>query len=168
MFQGPLRPLSSHLTLRSLFAHARPHETLGAWLSGCSHWQRINGTSGARASLLLSPDLGFLLTRCSRVVVREGERPVALEADTVIQWRALQVATATPYLPGFERLQTLFPGLHVTPSGFLIPVGKESPEEVLALCVEEGMRVSGSRIVYEWAEGKEAVGKEAEGAGRRA
>jgi hypothetical protein len=101
-------------------------------------------------------------------VVREGERPVALEADTVIQWRALQVATATPYLPGLARLQTLFPELHVTTSGFLIPVRKESPEEVLALCVEEGMRVTGSRIVYEWAEGKEAVGKEAEGGRRRA
>lgn len=148
MFQGPLRPLSSHLTLRSLLAHARPHETLGAWVFGCSHRQRIHETRSARASLLVSPDLGFLLTRCCRIVVREGERPVALEADTVIQWRALQVATATPYLPGFARLQALFPGLHVTTSGFLIPVGKESPEEALALCVEEGMRVSGSRIVY--------------------
>ena len=68
--------------------------------------------------------------------------------DTVIQWRALQIATATPYLPGFARLQTLFPGLQVTTSGFLIPMRKESPEEVLALCVEEGMRVTGSRIVY--------------------
>jgi hypothetical protein len=66
----------------------------------------------------------------------------------VIEWRALQVATATPYLPGLARLQALFPGLHAITDGFLVPVQKESPEEVLALCVEEGVRVTGSQIIY--------------------
>ena len=82
------------------------------------------------------------------VAVREGYRTIVLASEMVIQWRALQVATATPYLPGLARLQALFPGLHAAPNGFLVPVPKESPEEVLARCVEEGVRVTGSQIVY--------------------
>jgi hypothetical protein len=159
MFLGPPRPLPSKLGLGDLLTHARPREPLGAWVSGCSPGQRIYRTRDTAASLLLSQDLGFLLTRCSRIVVRSGERPVLLKADTIIQWRALQVATATPYLPGLPRLHAMFPGLRVSTAGLLVPVGKESPEQVLAVCLEEGVRVSGSRIVYEGAE--TAVGGEA-------
>ena len=100
------------------------------------------------------------------VAVREGDRTIVLASETVIEWRALQVATATPYLPGLARLRALFPRLHATNGGFLVPVVKDSPEEVLALCVEEGVRVTGSQMVYAMAEGaekREAVGKEAEG-----
>jgi len=102
-----------------------------------------------RCSVLASADLGFLLGRCVEVAVREGERTIVLASEMVIGWRALQVATATPYLPGLDRLEALFPGLRSTTDGFLVPVGKESPEVVLALCLEEGMRVSGSRVVYQ-------------------
>ena len=83
------------------------------------------------------------------VAVREGNRTVVLASETVIEWRALQVATATPYLPGLDRLQELFPGLRSTHSGFLVPAVRESAEEVLALCLERGIPVSGSRIVYQ-------------------
>jgi hypothetical protein len=82
------------------------------------------------------------------VAVRAGDRTVVLASEVVIEWRALQVATATPYLPGLDHLRGLFPGLRSTPNGFLVPVGKRSAEEVLALCLEEDVHVSGSRIVY--------------------
>jgi hypothetical protein len=98
--------------------------------------------------VLVSPDLGFLLGRCSRVAVREGQLPVVLEAEMVIQWRALQVATATPCLPGIERLQALFPGLRFSPSAVLVPLRTQSPEEVLAGCLAEGVPVTASRVVY--------------------
>ena len=99
--------------------------------------------------MLASADLGFLLARCTEVAVREGERTIVLASETVIHWRALQVATATPYLPGLDRLETLLPGLRTTPYGFLVPVEKSSAEEVLALCLEEGVLVNGSRVVYQ-------------------
>ena len=62
--------------------------------------------------------------------------------------RVLQVATATYHLSALARLQALFPGLHVTTQGFLIPLQNESPEEVLSTCVREGVRVVGSRVVH--------------------
>jgi hypothetical protein len=99
--------------------------------------------------VLASADLGFLLRRCVEVAVREGDRTIVLPSEMVIEWRALQVVTATPYLPGMDRLEALFPGLRSTPNGFLIPVVKWSAEEVLASCHEEGVGVTGSRIVYQ-------------------
>ena len=101
-----------------------------------------------RRPVLASTDLGFLLRRCAEVAFREGNRTIVLASETVIEWRALQVATATPYLPGLNRLEALFPGLRTSHSGFLVPVANKSAEEVLALFREEGMRVNGSRIVY--------------------
>jgi len=101
-----------------------------------------------RRPVLASTDLGFLLRRCAEVAVREGNRTIVLASETVIEWRALQVATATPYLPGLNRLEALFPGLRTTHSGFLVPVANRPVEDVLALFREEGMRVNGSRIVY--------------------
>jgi hypothetical protein len=98
--------------------------------------------------VLVSTDLGFLLGRCNRVAIREGQSPVVLETTTLIRWRALQVATATPYLPGGERLGALFPGLRIGASAVLVPLSTQSPEEVLARCLAEGMQVTGSRVVY--------------------
>lgn len=150
MFQGLLRPLTSNLPLHCLLAHARLRELLGAWVSSPPQRRRIcvHRAGGAPASLLLSHDLGFLLTRCCRVVLRGGEQLSVLDAGTIIRWRAIQVATASPYLPGLARLQALFPGFRATADGFLVPVPQGSPEEVLGLCIEEGVRVTGSRIVY--------------------
>ena len=160
MFLGPPLPLSPGIPLSELLACARRPGPLGAWVRPCVRTLRIYQLSPLpRRWVLASPDLGFLLTRCNHVAVREGERPVVLQAETVIHWRALQVATATPYLPGLARLQALFPGLDATPGGFLVPVREESPEAVLALCLEEGMRVTGSRIVYARGEGGEAEAK---------
>jgi hypothetical protein len=74
---------------------------------------------------------------------------IVLASETLIHWRALQVATATPYLPGLGRLEAMFPGLRITTGGCVVPVREESPEKVLATFVAEGVRVAGSRIVYE-------------------
>jgi hypothetical protein len=112
------------------------------------HIYRIPHNENAGGSVLASRDLGFLLTRCNRVVVREGERHLVLESETVIQWRALQVALATPYLPGLQRLLAVFPGLRPNSHGVMVPLRAQSPEEVLARCIAEGMQVAGSRIVY--------------------
>jgi hypothetical protein len=102
----------------------------------------------SKGRLLVSPDLGLLLGRCSRVALREGTEPVVLAVDRLIQWRALQVVTATPFLPGPERLSAILRGAHLDPTGFRIPLGTCSPEEVLAECVAHGIEVAGSRIIY--------------------
>ncbi len=148
MFSGPLLPLSPDLPLSRLLAYAGTPETLGAWIRGVAalHIHRVDRAPSAR--VLASSDLGYLLRRCSRLAVRAGKQVAVLSAETVIQWRALQVATATPYLPGVQRLAPAFPGLRVTSSGFLVPLRNESPEDVLVHCLEQGLRVTGSRIVY--------------------
>ena len=159
MFPGPPLPLSPDLPLSALLACVRPPGPLGAWLRDCRHRLRVYDTGGVNPGLLVSPDLGFLLGRCSHIALRQGREPVVLEADVVIEWRTLQVVTATPYLPGVERLSARFPGLRPDPSGLLVPIRTRSPEEVLAECLAEGMQVAGSRIVYARAEGGEAEGK---------
>ena len=68
----------------------------------------------------------------------------------MFEGRALQVATAAPNLSALARLQALFPGLHITTQGFLVPLHNESPEEVLSTCVREGVRVVGSRVCTGW------------------
>jgi hypothetical protein len=82
------------------------------------------------------------------VAVREGERTIVLHSEEVIHWRALQVATAMPYLPGLERLRAVFPHLRAAGNGLQIPLLTQSPEEVLAQCLAEGIHITGSRIVY--------------------
>lgn len=150
MLQGPPLPLSSTVTLRELLGHSRPPAQLGAWMRGGVRRMLIHEVPPrSRYPVLASTDLGFLLRRCAEVAVREGNRTVVLPSEAVIEWRALQVATATPYLPGLDRLEAVFPGLRATHSGFLVPVARKSAEEVLALCLERGMRVNGSRIVYQ-------------------
>jgi hypothetical protein len=98
--------------------------------------------------VLASSDLGFLLSRCARVAVRQEQQTRVLSSEAVLQWRALQVAAATPYLPGIERMRALFPRLHATSTGFLVGLQEISPEEVLARCAGEGVRVTGSRVIY--------------------
>jgi hypothetical protein len=150
MFSGPPLPLPPELPLSFLFSHARLPGTLGAWVRRAKCDSRLYDTSGpAGRPVLLSADLGFLLARCDRIALREGSGPVILDADTVIRWRALQVITALPHLPGLERLIKEFPGItHCGSLGLLIPIPTESPEEVLAACLATGMQVTGSRVVY--------------------
>jgi hypothetical protein len=153
MFLGPPLPLSDHLPLSALLAHVSPAEFLGVWVRGSAHElpQRLALYSVSRSGcgrVLASADLGLLLARCNRILVRQGKAPVVLPAETLIQWRALQVATATPYLPGVEHLRGFFPGLRATDTALLVPLRWQSPEEVLARCVAEGIQVTASRVVY--------------------
>ncbi len=161
MFLGPPLPLSPNLPLAELLAHAQPPGPLGAWLRDCRHRLHVYDGGGGYRRLLVSPDLGFLLGRCSHVALRQDRGPVVLPAEVVIEWRTLQVVTATPYLPGVERLSAQFPGLRPDSSGLLVPIRTGSPEEVLAECLARGMQVVGSRVVYVGKDGKD--GKRREG-----
>ena len=142
MFAGAPLQLPPDIPLSHLLALTSRADPLGAWVGAC----RLGEPTLHR--VLASSDLGFLLGRCAMVAVREGGHVKVLPSEALIHWRALQVATATPYLPGLERMRAIFPRLHSTNSGFRVPLRTESAEEVLALCVSEGMRVTGSRVVY--------------------
>lgn len=72
---------------------------------------------------------------------------VVLPAESIIQWRALQVVTATPYLPA-QRLSQVFPGAQLNPAGFHVPIRDRAPEEVLADCLTHEIPVLGSSILY--------------------
>ncbi len=146
MFSGPPLPLPPNHPLTLLLDQVRPGETLGAWTRKSTHRLQIHCAQGGR--ILVSADLGFLLRRCGRVALREGKEPVVLDADRLIQWRALQVVTATPYLPDVERLNDIFPGANLNPTGFRVPLPDRPPEEVLADCLTHAIPVSRSQIVY--------------------
>ena len=148
MFSGPPLPLSPNLSLRQLFALAGEPGTLGAWVRSSVRSLHLYEIAGHACRVLLSPDLGFLLARCNRVALREGDQPVVLGTDVLIQWRALQVSTATPFLPGLERLRRVFPDLQVTMDTVVVPLGTRTPEEVLARCLAERVPVKRSRLLY--------------------
>jgi hypothetical protein len=146
MFSGPPLPLLSNYPLILLLDQVRPRETLGAWTRQSTHRLEIYCPRGGR--ILVSMDLGLLLRDCGRVALRAENEPVVLETDQLIRWRALQVVTATPYLPDVERLNDIFPGADLSPAGFHVPLQGRPPEEVLADCLTHAIPVSGSRIVY--------------------
>ena len=149
MFAGAPLPLSPDVPLSHLFALTSRAHPLGAWMTACRHRLRIYRlTEPTGCQVLASSDLGFLLGHCGRVAVRQGRLVKVLPSEAVIHWRALQVATATPYLPAPERMEALFPRLEMTVSGFRVPLRTQSAEEVLARCVSEGLRVTGSSVVY--------------------
>jgi hypothetical protein len=97
---------------------------------------------------LIGPDLGHLLSSCDRIVLRTGVHPVVLESSAIIQWRALQVVTATPYLPSQEQLGQMFPGAYLDSFGINVPIASRAPEEILADCLSLGIPVMESRVVY--------------------
>jgi hypothetical protein len=149
MFSGPPLPLPSDLPLRYLWPHAPMSGSLGAWMRGSPRRFRLSNTSNpCRGSIVVCADLGFLLRQCSRIALREQTQLVVLETDLLIQWRTLQVVTATPFLPGLKRLSVIFPGAHLDPNGFQVAIPTHSPEQVLAECLTHGIPVAGSRIVY--------------------
>lgn len=162
MFEGTLLPLPPDVSLSTLLAWAAPAEPLGAWVEGrVGRFHVYQHRHSDRGRVLVSSNLGFLLGCCNNVAVREGARTTVLPADTVIHWRALHVATASAYLPGIDGLQVQFPGIQASVKGLLIPIGLQSPEEILVRCLAEGMQVVASRIVYtRWSDGK---GEGAEG-----
>lgn len=149
MFSGPPLPLPPDTPLSHLFAYFRPPGPLGVWVRGSTRWLHTHGMAeGCSGCLLLSGDLGLLLRHCRHIVLREKAELVRLEAHVIIQWRALQVVMATPYLPGLARLRARLPGLQLNDEGLRVPLGTGSPEEVLAECLAEGVQVTGSHLSY--------------------
>jgi hypothetical protein len=149
MLSGPPLPLPRDIPLHQLLACARHPGTLGAWVCGSVRTLHVYEVGGRGAHrLLIAPDLGHLLSRCNWIVLREGDHALLLEASAIIQWRSLQVVTATPFLPCPERLSQLFPGAQVEAAGFLVPLSNRAPEPVLSDCVRHGIAVRMSQIVY--------------------
>jgi hypothetical protein len=93
--------------------------------------------------------MGFLLRRVARVLVRDGERPVALDAERLIAWRTLQIVVGAPYLPELPELRELYPALRVSQGRIILPLRLGGGESALALCAQAGLPVTGSSIEYE-------------------
>ncbi len=149
MFPGPPLPLRPDIPLWQLRSIVSTQRNVGAWYSGSARWLRLyGGSAGWCSGLLIAADLGLLLRRCSRVVVRQGLTIVLLESEVLIQWRALRVVTGIPYLPCPEWLQELFPGCEIDPTGFHVPTLKCPPEAVLAECLSQGIPVAETHIIY--------------------
>jgi len=145
MLPGAPSRLPSSLQLRHALAFAHPGEPLGAWVR-MGRWPLHLRACGR--ALLLSADLGYLLRRCRRVVVRDGERATALEAERLIAWRTLQIVVGAPYLPCLQSLRALYPRLRVAEGRIALPIGLDAAEPVLAACAAARVPVAGTWIEY--------------------
>jgi hypothetical protein len=150
MLSGPPLPLPPDIPLHQLLPHASQPGTLGAWVRGSVRTLHLYEAGiGATHRLLIDPDLGHLLSLCTRIALRVGTQPIVLGAEAIIRWRTLQVVTSSPYLPGLLLLHEIFPGARLNRSGFQVAVSSETPEHVLAECLSHGIAVRESRIIYD-------------------
>lgn len=148
MCSGPPLPLPPDFPLGQLLFLIHAHGS-GAWVRGSTRKLRLyNRSGGFTSEVLLAGDLGLLLRRCAGVVVREGAEAVLLESELLIQWRALQVVTGTPYLACPHRLKELFPDSETDEHGFHVRTRSCPPEAVLADCLTHGIPVAETHIIY--------------------
>ena len=145
MLPGAPARLHSSYPLRRALELAHPGELLGAWVRG-ARWP-LSLRAGGR-DLLGASDLGYLLRRCARVVVRQGLEVVAYEAEQLIAWRTLQIVVGTPYLPRLSALRALCPELHIGPNRVAVPLGLDRAEAFLAACAVARVPVAASWIDY--------------------
>ena len=145
MLPGAPSRLPSSFPLRRALALAHPGEPLGAWVR-MGRWPLHLRAGGC--ALLASDDLGFLLRRCARVVVRNGARAIALEAERLIAWRTLQIVVGAPYLPQLSELRALFPDLRVAEGKIALPLGLDGAEPALAACAAARVPVAATWIEY--------------------
>ena len=145
MHPGAPSRLPSSYPLRRALDYAHPGEPLGAWVRA-ARWPLHLRAGGC--ALLASTDLGFLLRRCPRIVLRVEQGPAVLAAETLIAWRTLQVAVGAPYLPRAHALRGIFPGLAVSEGRLSLPIGLDPPEPALAACAAARLPVSASWIEY--------------------
>ena len=151
MLSGPPHPLSSECPVAELLPLIRGRRQVGAWVRSARRRLHLHiHRYEQRYSLLLGPDLGFLLRRCNWVAVTVEERPLLAPAEDLIRCRALQVVTGTPYLPSAQHLRSIFPGLDLDHAGFWVPIQSSTPEEVLSVCLTWRIPVMESRIGYSW------------------
>jgi hypothetical protein len=149
MLSGPPLPLPNNILLHQLLAYALQPGTLGAWVRGSTqalHLYEVHNSATVR--ILVDADLGRLLGRCDRIVLRHGAEAVVLDAAVIIQWRALQVVTSSPHLPSPGQLNQILPGAQLESAGFRVPLSTQSPEYVLAACLRNGIRVMESKVIY--------------------
>ena len=146
MLPGAPSRLPTSFPLRRALGLAHPGDPLGAWVR-MGRWP-LHLRAGGRA-LLASADLGYLLRRCARVLVRDGEAAIALEADQLIAWRTLQIVIGAPYLPEVQALRAMYPGLRVTQGRIALPIGLDGAEPALAACAAARVPVAATWIAYD-------------------
>lgn len=145
MLPGAPSRLPSSYPLRRALALAHPGEPLGAWVR-MGRWPlHLRAGGGA---LLASADLGYLLRRCGRVLVRDGQRPTVLDAERLIAWRTLQIVVGAPYLPQVRELRAIYPGLRVADGRIALPLGLDGAEPALAACAAARVPVAATWIEY--------------------
>jgi hypothetical protein len=149
MFPGSPARLRPGVALRSLLSLAHPGAVLGVWVRGCRGPAaiRCRGPSGVR-HLLAAEDLGYLLRRCGRIAVRDGEQITLVPSGVLLGWRVLEIVLAAPYLPAPGQLHALFPTARIREGVVALPLGLGSAEEALALCAAGQLPVTASRIGY--------------------
>lgn len=145
MLPGAPSRLPPSFPLRRALALACPGEPLGAWLR-LGRWPLHLRASGC--ALLASQDLGWLLRRCPRVLVRHGSGPIVLDAPQLIAWRTLQIVVGAPFLPPVHELQALYPGLRVHQGRISLPLGPDGAEPALAACAAARVPVAATWIDY--------------------
>lgn len=155
MLAGAPLPLLPEERLEPLIGLVQPFSSqpcgsgVGVWLRNLTAaFPLCVSGQGSSCRMLLSGDLGLLLKRCNYVVVRLAQQARILPADTLIQWRTLQVVMSTPCLPSPDRLKKMFPEAVFDDAGFRIPLRGVVPEAVLAACVMHSVGVTETRIVY--------------------
>ena len=146
MLPGAPSRLPTSFPLRRALGLAHPGDPLGAWVR-MGRWP-LHLRAGGRA-LLASADLGYLLRRCARVLVRDGVAAIVLEADQLIAWRTLQIVVGTPYLPEVHALQAMYPGLRVAHGRIALPIGLDGAEPALAACAAARVPVTATWIEYD-------------------
>jgi len=98
--------------------------------------------------LICASDLGYLLRRCLRVLVRQRAEVLVCDADELIAWRTLQIVVGAPYLPCLTALQALCPELRVGPGRIAVPLGLDPAEPILAACAVARVPVAATWIDY--------------------
>lgn len=146
MLPGAPSRLPTSFPLRRALGLAHPGDPLGAWVR-MGRWP-LHLRAGGRA-LLASADLGFLLRRCARVLVRDGKAAIVLEAERLIAWRTLQIVVGAPYLPEVNALRAMYPGLRVAQGRIALPIGLDGAEPALAACAAARVPVAATWIEYD-------------------
>ena len=145
MLPGAPSRLDPSFPLRRALACAHPGDLLGAWVRVGRRPLRLRAGGCA---LLIATDLGWLLRRSGRVLVRHGGRAVAMDVERLIAWRTLQIVVGAPYLPQVHDLRRLYPELRAVGRRLALPLGLDGAEPALAACAAARVPVAASWIDY--------------------
>ena len=149
MLPGAPSRLTPSFPLRRALDLTHLGERLGVWVR-MGRWPLCLRASGR--ALLASADLGYLLRRCARVLVRSAAGPTVLDAERLIAWRTLQIVVGAPYLPQVRELRGIYPGLRIADGRLALPLGLDGAEPALAACAAARLPVAATWIEYRDAE----------------